>query len=62
MADYQAILDQLRNGEVKSILIKKSDFLHFREHLVNDPQFKHFRGIAKQGGDVEYTFLENPRT
>ncbi|MBD8031571.1 hypothetical protein [Solibacillus merdavium] len=62
MADYQAILDQLRNGEVKSVLIKKSEFLQFREHLVKDQQFKHFRGVAKQGGDVEYTFLKNPRT
>ena len=62
MTDYQAILNQLRNGEVKSVLITKSEFLQFREHLVNDPQFKNFRGIAKQGGDIVYTFLENPRT
>ncbi|MGN7477146.1 hypothetical protein ACTHOQ_04760 [Solibacillus silvestris] len=61
MADYKAVLDQLRNGEIQSALIKKDEFLQFREHLIKDEQFKNFRGEAKQGGDVVYTFLENPR-
>lgn len=62
MADYKEMLDQLRKGEVKSITIKKDEFLQFRELLVKDTQFKHFRGDAKQGGDVVFTFLEVPRS
>lgn len=62
MADYKEMLDQLRNGEVKSIFINKAEFLQFRELLVKDAQFKHFRGDANQGGDVVFTFLETPRS
>ena len=62
MNDYKTILDQLRTGEVQSVLIKKDEFLQFREHLMKDEQFKHFRGEAKQGGDVVFTFLEEPRS
>ena len=62
MTDYKAMLDQLRSGEVKSILIKKDEFLQFRELLVKDAKFKQFRGDAKQGGDVVFTFLPTPRS
>ena len=62
MEDYKKLLDQLRNKEVASILIKKDEFLQFREQLVKDEQFKHFRGEAKQGGDVVFTFLDVPRS
>lgn len=62
MEQYQQMLDQLRNGKVNSIVITKSEYLHFREALVKDPQFKHFRGEAKQGGNIVFTFLEVPRT
>ena len=62
MDDYKKLLDQLRNKEVSSILIKKDEFLQFREQLVKDKQFKHFRGEAKQGGDVIFTFLDVPRS
>ena len=62
MADYKEMLDQLRNGEVKSIFINKAEFLQFRELLVKDAQFKHFRGDANQGGDVVFTFLETLRS
>lgn len=61
MEAYKKMLDQLRHGEVKSILIKKDEFLQFREQLITDEQFKYFRGEAKQGGDVVYTFLQQPR-
>lgn len=62
MSDYQALIDQLRNGDVQSILIKKEEFLQFRELLLKDAQFKHFRGEAKQGGDVVFTFLQQARS
>ena len=62
MEDYKKVLDQLRYKEVSSVLIKKDEFLQFREQLVKDEQFKHFRGEAKQGGDVIFTFLDVPRS
>lgn len=62
MSDYKALIDQLRNGDVQSILIKKEEFLQFRELLLKDEQFKHFRGEAKQGGDVVFTFIQQARS
>lgn len=62
MEDVKKMLDQLRNGEVETIHVNKSNYLQFREQLIKDEQFKHFRGEAKQGGDVIYTFLKEPRT
>ncbi|MEG0471704.1 MAG: hypothetical protein RR588_05150 [Solibacillus sp.] len=61
MEDAKKMLDQLRNGEIETIHVKKEDYLQFREQLIKDDQFKHFRGEAKQGGDVIYTFLKEPR-
>ena len=62
MEKYKLMLNQLRNGEVKSIEISKDEYLQFREVLVKDTQFKHFRGEAKQGGNIVFTFLDKPRT
>ncbi len=62
MEKYKIMLNQLSNGEVSSIEINKEEYLHFREILVKDTQFKHFRGEAKQGGNIVFTFLEVPRT
>ena len=62
MEKYKLMLNQLRNGEVSSIEINKAEYLHFREVLVKDTQFKNFRGEAKQGGNIVFTFLEVPRT
>ena len=62
MEKYKLMIDQLRNGEVSSIEINKAEYLQFREVLVKDIQFKHFRGEAKQGGNIVFTFLEVPRT
>ena len=62
MGKYKLMLNQLRNGEVKSIEISKDEYLQFREVLVKDAQFKHFRGEAKQGGNIVFTFLDKPRT
>lgn len=62
MADYKHMLDQLRKGEVKSVVIKREEFLQFREQLVKDEQVKHFRGEAKQGGDVVFTYSQIARS
>lgn len=61
MNNYQQLLDQLRNKEVASISISKDEFLQFREQLVKDVQFKQFRGEAKQGGTIVFTFLDESR-
>lgn len=62
MEQYKQLLDQLRNGEIQQLEIKKEDFLAFREVLVKDTQFKHFRGEAQQGGNIIFTFLDVPRS
>ncbi|MEK4228547.1 hypothetical protein [Solibacillus sp. FSL H8-0538] len=62
MGEYKQMLEQLRSGEVASIEIPKEQYLQFREQLVKDEQFKHFRGEAKQGGNIVFTYLAAPRT
>lgn len=62
MEKYKLMIDQLRNGKVNSIEINKAEYLQFREVLVKDAQFKHFRGEAKQGGNIVFTFFDVPRT
>lgn len=61
MNNYKDMIEKLKNGELKSIEITKEEFLKFREVLVNDEKFKHFRGEAKQGGRVIYTYSDTPR-
>ena len=62
MGQYQQIIEQLKNREVDKIEITKVEFLQFRELIVKDEMFKHFRGEAQQGGNVIYTFLDEPRS
>ena len=62
MNDYENILEQLKNGELKSFEVEKENFLAFREKLVEREDFKHFRGEAKQGGGVIFTYLKEARS
>lgn len=62
MANYEEMLQQLKEGEIESIEIDKDQFYAFREILVKHPLFKHFRGDAKQNGRVIYTYLQEPRS
>ncbi|KYG89312.1 hypothetical protein MHH70_07550 [Metasolibacillus sp. FSL H7-0170] len=62
MEVYRKMINDLRNREVQSIEIEKSDFLAFRQILVSEPDFKHFRGEAKQGGNIIFTYLDIART
>jgi hypothetical protein len=55
-------LNQLRNGEIRELRIKKEDFLTFRAVLVQQEDFKHFRGVAQRGGDVIYHYMKQPRS
>lgn len=56
------LLDELRNGTISELLVKKEDFPTFRNVLVKQNDFKHFRGIAQRGGDVIYHYQEKPRS
>jgi hypothetical protein len=58
----QAILDQLRDGELNEYHVSKEQFIEFRNILVNREDFKHFRGIAQQGGSIIYRYLQEPRS
>lgn len=62
MANYEEMLQQLKEGEIKSIEIDKDQFYTFREVLIRHPLFKHFRGDAKQSGRVIYTYIEIARS
>ena len=62
MANYEEMLQQLKEGKIEYIEIDKDQFYEFREVLVKHPLFKHFRGDAKQNGRVIYTYMEIPRS
>ncbi|MDM5319673.1 hypothetical protein RGT17_00245 [Bacillus altitudinis] len=56
------ILESLRKGTEKQVTIQRDNFLTFRSILVNQDDFKHFRGIAKHGGDVIFEYLTEARS
>ncbi|PLR69427.1 MULTISPECIES: hypothetical protein [Bacillaceae] len=56
------MLDSLKNGEINEYHVSKEAFLNFREVLVEREDFKHFRGIAEQGGSIVYRYLQVPRS
>jgi hypothetical protein len=60
--EINSILEQLKEGSISEAFVLKSDFLSFREVLVQREDFKRFKGIAQRGGDVVYTYLEKPRS
>ena len=62
MNTYEQQLEELKEGNVTFITIEKENFLEFREVLILRVDFKHFRGIAKQGGIVIYTYEKSARS
>lgn len=62
MENYEKMIEQLQMGKINSITVQKEEFMTFREILIKNPKFKHFRGEAKQGGTVIYTFLKEARS
>ncbi|WP_019416128.1 hypothetical protein [Paenisporosarcina sp. TG20] len=62
MKTHEQQLDDLKNGVIVSITVEKENFLSFREVLVQRKDFKHFRGIAQQGGMVSYSYDINARS
>ncbi|BCB03138.1 hypothetical protein [Bacillus sp. KH172YL63] len=55
-------LQSLRTREVGEIKVMKNDFLAFRSVLVKQEDFKQFRGIAQQGGNILFQYLDTPRS
>ena len=62
MNTFEQQLEDLKEGNVTSITIEKENFLEFREVLILREDYKHFRGIAKQGGIVIYTYEKSARS
>lgn len=56
------MLDELKSGERSEITVPKDIFLSVRDVLVNRPDFKHFRGIAKHNGLTIYRYSESARS
>lgn len=61
-SEAEEILDKLRHRHMTDYRIRKEDFSDFRAVLVQQSDFKHFRGIAQQGGDILYEYLDEPRS
>ncbi len=55
-------LEMLRTGQLETVTVFKSDFLVFRETLLQQKDFKQFKGIAQRGGNVIYKYLDEPRS
>ena len=62
MNTYEQQLEQLKEGYISSLEVEKENFLEFRKGLIKREDFKHFRGIAKQGGIVIYTYEKDARS
>lgn len=62
MNDYIQKLDDLKNGNIQELEVDKHEFYQLREELIKREDFKHFQGIAKQGGDIIYVYLKEPRS
>ena len=56
MAQYENLLEELKDGSLPFLTITKEEFLAFREILIAREDFKQFKGVAKQGGSVVYTY------
>ena len=62
MNNYIQELDDLKNGNIQELKVDKHEFYQLREELIKREDFKHFQGIAKQGGDIIYVYLKEPRS
>ncbi|MFJ7976211.1 hypothetical protein JNUCC23_07380 [Peribacillus sp. JNUCC 23] len=60
--EVETLLNQLANREIDEFTITKDRFLAFQLVLVKREDFKHFRGIAKHGGEVTYQYMDEPRS
>ncbi|RQW22482.1 hypothetical protein EH196_01335 [Bacillus sp. C1-1] len=54
--EAKQIIEQLRSGEIKEVVVTKEQFTSFREVLVEQEDKKDFRGNAQHRGAVIYTY------
>ncbi|WP_368502765.1 hypothetical protein AB3N04_00045 (plasmid) [Alkalihalophilus sp. As8PL] len=54
--EIKQIIEELRNGSLKSYHVPKNYFMDFRNVLVQCDDFQSFRGNAQVGGSVVYTY------
>ncbi|WP_163103341.1 hypothetical protein [Peribacillus alkalitolerans] len=59
---YEEILNKLASKELNEYTVSKEEFLAFRSIIVQREDFKHFRGIAQQGGTVKYQYMDEARS
>ena len=52
--DYQAQLEQLRNGEIEELIIKPDQFMAFQKVFQAYPYRSQIEGDAKRGGEIHY--------
>ncbi|MBM0064943.1 hypothetical protein [Alkalicoccobacillus gibsonii] len=50
------VLEQLKSGEISEYRVEQENFLAFHPVLHKYPDFKNFRGSAKHGGAIVYTY------
>ncbi|TSB47136.1 hypothetical protein [Alkalicoccobacillus porphyridii] len=50
------MLSKLINGDLSEYRVEKEEFLIFQPVLFNHEEFKNFRGAAKHGGAIVYTY------
>ena len=55
--EIEAIIEKIRNGEIKQNEVTKDEFPEFREVLINQKDKEKIRGEAKKGGGVIYTHV-----
>lgn len=58
MKDYQQLLNELVNGELKELVIERDDFIAFRNIWQNHPEKDKIIGEARLGGSVIYTYKD----
>lgn len=56
--DFEALLNQVRNGELEQFVLEAQDFPQFYEVWRDYPYQNAIRGIAAQGGSITYVKKE----
>lgn len=54
--DFEAVIEKLRNGELEQFVVRKEEFLLFREVLMKQEDKENIQGEAKKGGEVVYSY------
>ncbi|WP_458414144.1 hypothetical protein ACNQFZ_04420 [Schinkia sp. CFF1] len=54
--DFEAVIEKLRNGELEQFVVRKEEFLLFREVLMKQKDKENIQGEAKKGGEVAYSY------